>query len=103
MIVKRLRKRLWNARRRIGRVVAIAVFAPILLLVVMAAFTPLPPELREAPAPSVRVLSRTGTLLREVRADDGARARPLPLSAFPPHVRSAVLAAEDRHFRSHPG
>src|SRR5262249_20326735 len=58
----------------------------------------------DEPAPaSIRVLSRNGTLLREVRADDGSRARPLPLSAFPQPVRNAVLAAEDRNFYWHVG
>ena len=70
---------------------------------VIALFTPLPSELREPAVPSLRVVSRSGRLLRDVRTDDGARARPRPLSAFPPHVRSAVLAAEDRHFYSHVG
>jgi penicillin-binding protein 1C len=91
------------ARRRILRGLLVVLAAPFLLLTVMAIFTPLPAELREPAAPSLRVLSRNGNLLREVRTDDGARARPLPLSAFPPHVKRAVLAAEDRHFYSHAG
>ncbi|MDF2695133.1 MAG: Multimodular transpeptidase-transglycosylase, partial [Labilithrix sp.] len=69
----------------------------------MALFTPLPAELREPASPSLRLRARGGHLLREVRTDDGARARPLPLSEFPPHVRNAVLAAEDRRFYSHHG
>ncbi len=51
----------------------------------------------------MRVLSRTGSLLREVRTSDGARSRPLPLAEFSTHVRDAVLAAEDRRFYSHHG
>ncbi len=69
----------------------------------MAIGTPLPAELREPPSPSLRVLARDGQLLREVRTDDGARSRPLPLAQFPKHTRDAVLAAEDRHFHYHPG
>lgn len=85
------------------KIVGALVLAPVLLVLVMAIFTPLPPELREPPAASMRVLARNGHLLREVRTDDGARSRPLPLSAFPLHVRNAVLAAEDRGFYGHHG
>jgi len=81
----------------------VAFASPFVLVGVMALFTPLPAELREPAVPSLRVLSRNGRLLRDVRTDDGARARPLPLASFPPHVRRAVLAAEDRHFYSHLG
>ena len=94
---------LWARRRQIARVSAIVVAAPFVLVGVMALLTPLPGELAETPAPSVRVLSRDGRLLREVRADDGTRARPLPLAAFPKHVTDAVLAAEDRRFYAHFG
>lgn len=93
----------WRRRRRVALLVLALSAAPLVLLAILAALTSLPDELLEPPAPSVRVTSRTGQLLREVRADDGARARPLPLSDFPPHVRHAVLAAEDRRFYSHHG
>ncbi len=90
-------------RRRVVRALALAALSPVLLVLVMAALTPLPAELREPAAPSLRVASRGGRLLREVRADDGARARPLTRAEIPPHVRDAVLAAEDRSFYWHPG
>jgi penicillin-binding protein 1C len=90
-------------RRRLRRVGLAIAALPFLVVAAIALVTPLPPELRERAFPSLRVTTRTGRLLREVRADDGARARPLPLSAFPPRVRDAVLAAEDRRFRSHVG
>jgi penicillin-binding protein 1C len=79
------------------------VLLPCLLLAGLAALTPLPSELLLPPPPSLRVLSASGALLREVKATDGARARPLPLREFSQHVRDAVLAAEDRRFYSHPG
>lgn len=94
---------LLRERRRVLRGLMLLVLSPALLLLVMAALTPLPPELREPAAPSLRVTSRGGRLLREVRADDGARARPLTRGEIPPHVRDAVLAAEDRGFYWHPG
>jgi penicillin-binding protein 1C len=84
-------------------VVAFALASPFLIVGAVALLTPLPPELLAPLAPSLRVLSRTGSLLREVRANDGARARPLPLSEFSTHVRDAVLAAEDRRFYAHHG
>jgi penicillin-binding protein 1C len=68
-----------------------------------AAMTPLPAELLAPPSSSVRVLSRTGSLLREARARDGSRSRPLHLGEFPRAVRDAVLAAEDRRFYRHLG
>ena len=90
-------------RRRVVRALALVALSPVLFVVVLAAFTPLPAELREPAAPSLRVASRGGALLREVRADDGARARPLSRGDIPAHVRDAVLAAEDRSFYWHPG
>ena len=81
----------------------VAVLSPALLVIGVAAFTSFPAELDQPPAASVRVLSRDGELLREVRTDDGARARPLAASEYPQRVRDAVLAAEDRRFYSHPG
>lgn len=100
-----LRKRIrpFITRRRVVRAVLAVIAAPFVLVALVALFTPLPPELREPAPPSLRVLAKDGKLLREVRADDGARARPLPLSAYPKRVTDAVLAAEDRHFRSHFG
>lgn len=76
---------------------------PFVLVGVLAIFTPLPRELGEPPATSVRVLARDGRLLRDVRTDDGARARALPIASYPEHVRRAVLAAEDRRFYTHWG
>ncbi len=90
-------------RRRIGALAVLIAAFPFVLVVAMALVTPLPAELREGPSPSLRVLSKNGHLLREVRTDDGARARPLPLRSFPSHVLQAVLAAEDRDFYAHGG
>jgi len=91
--------------RRVLRVIVGALLAPVIALVVAAAMTPLPPELR-AGAPrseSTRFLDRDGGLLREVRADDAARARWVPLDEIGTNAIKAVLAAEDRRFRDHPG
>jgi penicillin-binding protein 1C len=95
--------RAWKARRRLAVVMLAVLASPFVLVLALAARTPLPPELLEPAAPSVRVLARDGKLLREVRADDGARARPLPLASFPTHARDAVLAAEDKGFYAHAG
>jgi penicillin-binding protein 1C len=68
------------------------------------ALTPLPPELGErAPAGSVLVDDRDEHLLREVRADDGVRARWIALAEVQPVTVHAILAAEDGRFYEHPG
>lgn len=76
-----------------------------MLLLLLAALTPLPVELQENHAfdGSVRVLDRNGKLLAEVRAEDGSRCRWTPLSETGEDVRLALLAAEDARFRWHPG
>ncbi len=101
-----LRRSFAANRRRLGQIagLASAAFAvPFCVIAVLALFTSLPSELREPAAPSLRVLASNGRLLREVRADDGVRARPLPLAEFSPRVREAVLAAEDKRFYRHFG
>jgi penicillin-binding protein 1C len=79
--------------------------APVLALVARAATMALPPELAEgAPASeSIRFVDRNGRPLREVRAEDGARARWVRLEDVGDDAVRAVLAAEDRRFFVHPG
>lgn len=94
-------------RRRIARlVVAIAavLLAPWVALWVWSWTLPLPKELSEdAFAGSTRVLDREGNLLRHVRAEDDHVALPVRLGDVNPDVAEAVVAAEDRRFRLHPG
>ncbi len=93
--------------RRVVRVVAGLVLAPVLALVVAAILTPLPGELGEdrtsGARGSIRVLDRDGALLREIRADDATRTRPVTLAEIGPTAARAMLAAEDARFFSHPG
>lgn len=67
---------------------------------------PLPNELR-TPDVSAQVstvfLDRHGRVLCEVRASDGARARPIKLAEAGDRIVAALLAAEDKRFRWHPG
>ncbi len=98
---------LWRSprsRRALRALLGLAL-APIVALVVAAAFTPLPAELREGAArsQSTRYLDRDGGLLREVRADDATRARWIALDEVGENAVKAMLAAEDRRFPSHPG
>ncbi len=89
-----------------ARVALGLVLAPLITLVVAAAYEPLPPELRagaEAAPPSLRVLDRDGRLISEVRADGGAWSAHVSLGELGPEVTSAMLAAEDARFRYHPG
>lgn len=81
--------------------VAVAVF-----LVPLGAFiaAPLPDRLTDyRPIASVRILDRTGGLLRELRSSRDGRSTPISLGELPPHVVDAFLAAEDHGFRSHLG
>ena len=57
--------------------------APWVALVIAAALTPLPPDLADARQPSTGAVlrDRHGVVIRELRADDGARARWVPLDA----------------------
>jgi penicillin-binding protein 1C len=90
--------------RRLLRLAAWLVLAPPILLVVLAALTPLPAELSAgATSGSVRVTDAGGRTLREVRANDGALAAWIPLGSVGPHVVHALLAAEDRRFYDHLG
>ncbi|MDC3989311.1 penicillin-binding protein 1C [Polyangium jinanense] len=95
-----------SRRHRIELALA-ALLSPILCLGVAAALTPLPPELASndlaAADPSTVFLDRHGTVLCEVRAKDGTRARPVRLADIDPRVARAVLAAEDKRFYLHPG
>ncbi|WP_437684627.1 penicillin-binding protein 1C [Sorangium sp. So ce176] len=99
----RLRPR--SPLRRAAQIALAVAIAPWLLLGVVAALTPLPPELRAAEdrAVSTVLLDRHGTVLRELRAGDGARARWLPLAEAGDRIQRALLAAEDRRFARHPG
>lgn len=91
--------------RKIATLVTGIVLFPPVALLVMAALTPLPAPVRDRHAfdSSVRVLDRNGRLLAEVRADDGARARWVPLDEVGLAVQHAIIAAEDKRFYHHPG
>lgn len=102
------RARLW-LRSRAGKRALLALAgilaAPWVALVLTAAFTSLPPELALGKASSTGAVlrDRHGVVLRELRADDGARARWVTLDAAGDRVARAVVAAEDRRFYRHPG
>lgn len=98
----RLRSR--RTRRLLAAALAL-VLLPVVALGIAAAFTPLPAELATSLPPSTGVVlrDRHGVVMRELRADDGVRARWLPLAQAGEQVPRAVLAAEDRRFFHHPG
>lgn len=52
---------------------------------------------------SLRILDRSGILLREVLSDEGGRCRWLDLEGMSPHLVRATIAAEDRDFFLHGG
>ncbi len=91
-------------RRRALAALAALLLGPWALLLLLAAFTPMPPALRPGAAPgSTRVLDRQGRLLRHARAGDGTWMLRASLDDLGPLVPAAVLAAEDRRFFFHPG
>lgn len=99
-----LRNAIRHLLRPRGLLTAAALgLAPPLGLVATAALTPLPSELLVPAGASIRVVDRGGRLLREVRAEDGKRARVLSLDEVGDTVVKAVIAAEDRRFYDHPG
>ncbi|HEY2513786.1 MAG TPA: penicillin-binding protein 1C [Polyangiaceae bacterium] len=102
-----MRAPVWlRTRPSLRQVGAAALVAPVLgvVAIIVASFcTSLPPELLVAPSPSVRVEDSAGTLLREVRANDGKRARVLTEAELGPTAVHALLAAEDLRFYGHPG
>jgi penicillin-binding protein 1C len=90
--------------RRALRIALILVVAPWVLLAIAAALTPLPPALLEGqPSTGVVLRDRHGVILRELRADDGSRARWIALGDMGDRAPRAVVAAEDRRFSHHPG
>ncbi|MGZ3475238.1 MAG: transglycosylase domain-containing protein, partial [Polyangiales bacterium] len=93
------------SRRHVVLAIALAVLLPPLVLIAVALSMSLPPELSAGTPPpgSVVVVDRDGHLLREARADDGTRARWIPLSEMGPNVIAAMIAAEDRRFYTHHG
>jgi penicillin-binding protein 1C len=52
---------------------------------------------------SLRILDRSGLLLREVLSDEGGRCRWLDLEGMSPHLVRATIAAEDKDFFLHGG
>ena len=83
----------------------LAATAALTAALLLAALWPVPAfELALAPAVSLTVLARDGSLLREFAARDGeGHAAPAHLDELPAHVWQAFLAAEDARLFSHPG
>lgn len=65
---------------------------------------PLPSSwLDPLPVISVEILDRYGEPLRQVLSDEGGRCRWIKLEDISPYLIKATIAAEDRHFFTHPG
>jgi len=70
----------------------------------LTGFLPFPKsKLGPGPVISLRVLDRTGALLREVLSDEGGRCRWVRLEDVSPHLLRATIAAEDKLFFFHRG
>ncbi|MEP7120602.1 MAG: penicillin-binding protein 1C [Byssovorax sp.] len=94
-----------RAAKRVLVALATLLVAPWIALVIAAALTPLPADLADAKQASTGAVlrDRHGVVIRELRADDGARARWVTLDASGDRIARAVIAAEDRRFYLHPG
>ncbi|MDD4319504.1 MAG: penicillin-binding protein 1C [Candidatus Peribacteraceae bacterium] len=88
---------------RLRRSFTVAAAVPV-LLVLAAAFWPLPARVR-APTgqTSLRLLDREGRLLYTVRPPEGSGVHALPLRDIPRTLTDALIATEDRGFRDHRG
>jgi penicillin-binding protein 1C len=93
-----------SIRRALAGFAALALL-PWVALALAAALTELPPELAERRPPSTGVVlrDRSAAVLRELRGDDGARARWITLDEAGPRFPRALVAAEDLRFYRHPG
>ena len=105
----RTRSRLRRAARAALWALAATALAPTVALGVLAARTPIPPELLGEPEGgpadrnSVTITDRSGTILAELRDEGRMRQRRLPLEELGPTIERAILAAEDARFYAHPG
>lgn len=89
--------------RRPGRLAAACALAGAGLLAA-SLYLPYPAaKLDPGAVISLRILDRSGALLREVLSDEGGRCRWLGLEGMSPYLVRATLAAEDRDFFLHGG
>ncbi len=73
-------------------------------LLFLTFFLPFPGnKLNPAPVISLRILDRTGVILREVLSDEGGRCRWVRLGDVSPYLVKATIAAEDGNFFLHRG
>ena len=86
------------------RAACLGVIALVLLAAGAAAWRciPFPAALLHPPVQSIALLDRNGAPLREARVEERF-SRELTMRDVPPHVISAVLAAEDKRFYRHGG
>ncbi len=90
-------------RRRLVRLVAVALLLALLgWFVVPFAFS-VPPPLLEKPAASPVLLDRHGTPIAHLTLPDTTRASPLKWEKIPADVIACALAAEDKRFFGHGG
>ena len=79
---------------------------PLALLAGLAIWVALPLPaglLRQPPAPTLRLLDRSGAPLRTTRTSAGALQQWVPLAELDPSLLVAFVAAEDRRFFTHHG
>jgi penicillin-binding protein 1C len=92
----------WLRRHR-----TLAIFAGLIAIALGAVrvgfcFVPIPEALQRPTVQSIALVDRNGIPLREKRVEERF-SRETRLAEVPPHVIAALLAAEDKRFRSHHG
>ena len=106
LLVKKLGKRVVAFarahRRLVALLAALLVLSPFISVQIASYFVPLPEELHDDHAGSVRVLDREGHLLREARPKDGSKTAWVKKDDAA-LVAQALVATEDRRFESHGG
>jgi len=89
-------------RHRLLALLVVGCLLGVVVLGVLDALFPFPMASLEPPAATM-VLARNGEPLRLFLASDAAWRFPTELSAVSPILPRILIAAEDRHFRRHPG
>jgi penicillin-binding protein 1C len=86
------------------RLILVLTAVPVLLIAVRLGFcfVPIPEALQHPPVQSIALVDRNGIPLREKRVEERF-SRETQLAEVPSHVIAALLAAEDKRFRSHYG
>ncbi len=92
-----------KSRRKLTRGITLALLVGFFIAFLSTYIPPPFSRLNPLPVISLEILDRHGELLRQVLSDEAGRCRWVKLEEVSPYLVKATLAAEDRHFFTHPG